>query len=209
VIQFSDLALLPGTHAATGFCKNLRTKFMTRYAEEQYGDHIVSVTMKSASSCAITFQSNIHESEDSEEALADMSIDIESFPIELDHENGVATSTRCFVAVSLRECREVEKNNVMRLELIGRGAFGEVYRGLLQESHRGVPSCLVAMKMTLSVEVESRDELLQEGALMGAFKHFNIINLIGVVTIPKDMPAILLMEYVSITRCTVRVSFPF
>jgi hypothetical protein len=71
---------------------------------------------------------------------------------------------------------------------------------LSQEPQRGVPSCLVAMKMmtnTANAAKESREELLNEAALMGAFKHFNIINVIGVVTIPKDLPAILLMECVT------------
>ena len=50
--------------------------------------------------------------------------------------------------------------------------------------------------MMTTAAKEARDDLLNEAALMGAFKHFNIINVIGVVTVPKDLPAILLMECV-------------
>mmetsp|Transcript_386 Transcript_386/g.1061 ORF Transcript_386/g.1061 Transcript_386/m.1061 type:complete len:2458 (+) Transcript_386:127-7500(+) len=195
VIQFTDLDIDPDSQSALSFCSNLRTHLTTRFAEDQFGDDIMSIDMTSPNACSVKFNAGITEGEGAEDALAEISTDIEDFPIELFHDGGAAVSSRCFVAIQSRPPREIEKKNVMRLEMIGKGAFGEVYRGLLQESQRGVPSCLVAMKMMLTAAQDSRDDLLNEAALMGAFSHFNIINIIGVVTIPKDLPAILLMEY--------------
>jgi len=84
------------------------------------------------SNACVKFSGAICESDAGEDALADLCTDIEEYPIEIHHSKGTATSTRCFVAVNLRPPREVPKTCVMRLEAIGRGAFGEVYRGLLQ-----------------------------------------------------------------------------
>lgn len=47
----------------------------------------------------------------------------------------------------------------------------------------------------LTTMTSSREDLLNEAALMGAFSHSHIVNVIGVITVPKDLPAALLMEY--------------
>lgn len=195
IIRFDGLSLDADSSAAVGFCNNVRTHLAKRYAEDGYTEYLNDVHLtNNEGACLVKFAGQIKE-EAGEDVIGEICVDIEKFPIEIYHERGMLKSGRCFVAVSLRPPREIEKKSVMRLEAIGKGAFGEVYRGLLREPHRGVPSSLVAMKMMNSAGQAAREELLKEAALMGAFAHGNIVNVIGVVTVPRDLPAVLLMEY--------------
>ena len=67
------------------------------------------------------------------------------------------------------------------LELLGRGEFGEVSRGILKSSQGG------GIEVAVKTSVESDDgsgrvRLLQEAAIMGQFFHPNVIKLIGITT---------------------------
>jgi serine/threonine protein kinase len=42
----------------------------------------------------------------------------------------------------------------------------------------------------------STDTLLREAALMALCDHNNLVHLIGVVTVPRNFPPLLVMEYV-------------
>lgn len=75
--------------------------------------------------------------------------------------------------------------------LQGEGNFGEVFKASI--SIGGVPLA-AAIKTLKATDGEGRGELLREAALMALFKHPNVVLLIGVVTVPRNMPALLVVE---------------
>ena len=73
-------------------------------------------------------------------------------------------------------------NSLLRLgNLLGSGQFGLVYRGILRSSSG--ENVDVAVK-TLKEGAEEQDKVkfLQEAAIMGQFKHPNVVTMYGVVT---------------------------
>jgi len=99
------------------------------------------------------------------------------------------------VAVPKKVPREVERSSVLRLQVLGEGNFGEVFKALLNHSHRSMPSQVVAAKTVKSGSETTRADLLREAAVMSFFTHPNLVALIGVVTIPRTVPAIVLLEF--------------
>lgn len=68
-------------------------------------------------------------------------------------------------------------------EKLGSGAFGEVSKGTWTKS-KDSESVQVAVKQLKSnAPVEDRVKFLQEAAIMGQFRHPNVIMLMGVVTL--------------------------
>ena len=65
-------------------------------------------------------------------------------------------------------------------DLLGSGQFGTVYKGVLG-SGEGGGEVEVAVK-TLKSGEEDRVKFLQEAAIMGQFKHHNVVTMYGVVT---------------------------
>ncbi len=63
---------------------------------------------------------------------------------------------------------------------LGSGQFGVVYKGVLECGEGEGGKVEVAVK-TLSGE-EDRVKFLQEAAIMGQFKHHNVVTMYGVVT---------------------------
>ena len=53
--------------------------------------------------------------------------------------------------------------------------------------------CLQVLKA--STHTESRDALLREAALVALLQHEHVVGLIGVVTVPRRMPPLLLLTY--------------
>lgn len=104
-------------------------------------------------------------------------------------------ATEVCVRVPKKVPREIDRKNVMRLALLGEGAFGEVFKGQVTEPKLGVPAYLIAAKLVKAEGGNSKDDLLKEAALMAMLEHPNVVRLVGVVTTPRDMPALLLMEY--------------
>eukprot|EP00039_Didymoeca_costata_P008903 m.118487 g.118487 ORF g.118487 m.118487 type:complete len:1623 (+) comp14278_c0_seq1:281-5149(+) len=89
--------------------------------------------------------------------------------------------------------REIHRSCVKPLEEIGRGAFGRVFKGSLDESKfGGVPPYLVAIK-----EVENADgtdEFISEATIMALVSvHENILTLIGVVT--SGFPRMMILPF--------------
>ena len=73
-------------------------------------------------------------------------------------------------------------NSLLRLgNLLGSGQFGLVYRGILRSSSG--ENVDVAVK-TLKEGADEQDKVkfLQEAAIMGQFKHPNVVTMYGVVT---------------------------
>eukprot|EP00035_Acanthoeca_spectabilis_P016594 m.342100 g.342100 ORF g.342100 m.342100 type:complete len:447 (-) comp16545_c0_seq67:975-2315(-) len=97
------------------------------------------------------------------------------------------------IAVPRRIPQELSRFSILRLALLGEGNYGEVYKANV--SLRGSVSLTTAVKTLKTSDASARTFLLKEGALMALFDHHNILSLLGVVTVPRDMPALLVLEY--------------
>eukprot|EP00039_Didymoeca_costata_P012121 m.173389 g.173389 ORF g.173389 m.173389 type:complete len:1180 (+) comp15387_c0_seq2:3773-7312(+) len=93
--------------------------------------------------------------------------------------------------------REVRRRVVQQIEVIGKGAFGEVWKAMIDESQTGgPPGYLIAVKTVLENKAtqEATEELLQEASIMAQVSpHPNLVQLVGVVT--RGLPRMLLMSY--------------
>jgi serine/threonine protein kinase len=80
--------------------------------------------------------------------------------------------------------REIPRSCITKSEKVGEGAFGEVFKGVLDEtSHGGVPGYLVACKSVTDATGDGAADLLQEATIMAQVGvHLNLVSLIGVVT---------------------------
>eukprot|EP00039_Didymoeca_costata_P014406 m.232350 g.232350 ORF g.232350 m.232350 type:complete len:1363 (+) comp16017_c1_seq17:341-4429(+) len=84
--------------------------------------------------------------------------------------------------------REIPRSQITLVEKLGSGAFGDVWKGILNEtSTGGVPAYQVAVKTVRNNVGEAASELYREAAVMaqcaGANNgHENLVSLIGVVT---------------------------
>ena len=64
---------------------------------------------------------------------------------------------------------------------MGSGQFGVVYKGVLQSPELGEVDVAVKTLKEGSGE-EDKVKFLQEAAIMGQFKHHNVVTMFGVVT---------------------------
>ena len=89
--------------------------------------------------------------------------------------------------------RELNRASVRMIEMLGKGSFGEVYKGMFTD--KGSPGYLVAVKMLInSIDMATdRLQLLSEASLMVQFDHVNVVRMIGVVTVGD--PLLLVIEY--------------
>ena len=89
--------------------------------------------------------------------------------------------------------KELARSTVKAVDLLGKGSFGEVYKGLYSEN--GKPGYLVAVKTLINSMDKASDrlQLLAEASLMVQFDHDNVIKLIGVVT--SGDPLLIILEY--------------
>ena len=90
--------------------------------------------------------------------------------------------------------REIKRGHITLLNKIGAGAFGEVWKGVLDESSAGgVPGYPVAVKTSKEAHGEGADELCREATVMAQVTgHPNLVALIGVVT--SGTPLLLLLS---------------
>ena len=56
-------------------------------------------------------------------------------------------------------------------------------------------SITAAVKTLKQSDSSAREDLLREAALMALFEHRNLVSLIGVVTKPRNIPAMIVLEY--------------
>jgi serine/threonine protein kinase len=91
--------------------------------------------------------------------------------------------------------REIKRTAVKLLDNIGEGAFGTVYKGLVDErSTTGVPEYTVAVKVLKNEPTGSEiKEFMREAAIMAQFKHPNVLSLVGVCTVGE--PAIIVLQF--------------
>eukprot|EP00040_Diaphanoeca_grandis_P029880 m.175857 g.175857 ORF g.175857 m.175857 type:complete len:1282 (+) comp31832_c1_seq5:147-3992(+) len=105
--------------------------------------------------------------------------------------------TSAVIAVPRQTPREISRQSLLRLDAIGHGNFSDVFKGVLSEGRDGsILKVVVAVKVchTKSTEL-AREDLLKEAALMVFFHHRNVLSLIGVITKPRDMPPLLVLQY--------------
>ena len=105
-------------------------------------------------------------------------------------------STAC-LAIPRQVPREISRKDVLRIAPLGQGSTAEVHKYQLAESHRGTPPFLVAAKTVKAAEDggATRTELLEEAAMLALLDHRNILPLVGVITVPRDLPALVLLMY--------------
>ena len=66
-------------------------------------------------------------------------------------------------------------------DLLGSGQFGMVYKGVLDSVDKGEVEVAVKTLKEGSGE-EDRVKFLQEAAIMGQFRHPNVVKMFGVIT---------------------------
>jgi len=90
--------------------------------------------------------------------------------------------------------RELDRSSIRTLELLGTGAFGRVYKALLQEkSLPGSPSYLTAVKSFAKPSDFEMRQIFLEAVTMNQIKHEHVVSFVGVVT--KDRPVYLVVEF--------------
>ncbi|CAH2981716.1 unnamed protein product [Chilo suppressalis] len=90
-----------------------------------------------------------------------------------------------------RENWELNNDDVLLLDKIGRGNFGDVYKARLKTTGQevAVKTCRVALPE------EQKRTFLQEGRILKQYQHPNIVRLIGIAV--QKQPIMIVMELVS------------
>ncbi|VEN38029.1 unnamed protein product [Callosobruchus maculatus] len=89
-----------------------------------------------------------------------------------------------------RERWELNNDDVVLLDKIGRGNFGDVYRAQLRNSNE-----IVAVKTCrVTLPEEHKKKFLQEGRILKQYDHPNIVKLIGICV--QKQPIMIVMELV-------------
>jgi hypothetical protein len=94
-----------------------------------------------------------------------------------------------------RKPREIARATIKMLTVLGAGAFGEVWKGMIQED--GTGEYLVAIKtVKAGMNQMAEDELMAEAVVMAQVgEHHNVVSLHGVVTAGIGLPKMLLLSY--------------
>jgi serine/threonine protein kinase len=88
-------------------------------------------------------------------------------------------------------------NQVTLIDVLGKGEFGEVYKGLyLADKHNSKDDPVVVAVKTLKgvkgdINRQEKDTLMAEATVNAQFSHRNIVNLIGVVTTGQPLMIVL------------------
>ncbi|XP_062588332.1 uncharacterized protein LOC134250009 [Saccostrea cucullata] len=91
--------------------------------------------------------------------------------------------------------RDIPRKNIKLVRLLGKGAFGEVYYGILADVSRLRRDLPIAVKKlpTLCAE-QTKAELFFEAITLSKFNHPNIVRFLGISTDDHDRSMYLLLE---------------
>ena len=89
--------------------------------------------------------------------------------------------------------------------MLGSGQFGTVYKGVLGSGEGGGEVEVAVKTLKEGSGEEDRVKFLQEAAIMGQFKHHNVVTMYGVVTDGEPVSYLALQNIVIITK---RCLFP-
>ncbi|XP_064395470.1 uncharacterized protein LOC135342615 isoform X2 [Halichondria panicea] len=90
--------------------------------------------------------------------------------------------------LAARKYREILREQIQITEFLGSGAFGTVNKGVWQSPGGAIE---VAIKINQSKDEEDKVKFLQEAAIMGQFRHPNVVKLYGVVTVGEPVMIVL------------------
>lgn len=91
--------------------------------------------------------------------------------------------------------REIDRELVIRLGELGSGSESVVWRAQVADKARRHPPFPVALKEPRQGGGVTRDDIELEAAMMALLDHSNVVRLVGVVTMPREMPAVLIIEF--------------
>ena len=88
--------------------------------------------------------------------------------------------------MSHHKYHEIPRDKLQMLTKLGEGQFGEVYKAVLKSS-TGTSQEVAVKLVKKGAPQEEMLKLLQEAAILGQFRHYHIIHLVGVVTVDEPV----------------------
>jgi hypothetical protein len=89
--------------------------------------------------------------------------------------------------LSQRKYREIPKHHIRITEHLGSGQFGTVNKGVWQRGEEGGVVEVAVKMLQEGTSEQDTVRFLQEAAINGQFRHANIVQLLGVVTVGKPV----------------------
>ncbi|XP_060591806.1 tyrosine-protein kinase transmembrane receptor Ror-like isoform X2 [Ruditapes philippinarum] len=90
---------------------------------------------------------------------------------------------------------DIPVDNVRLQEVVGEGAFGQVYKGELVQPDSNETTLVAVKVLKEGVSNEARDDFEREVEIMSAFDHDNILKLIGTVSTGNNDTPYMVFEY--------------
>lgn len=125
-----------------------------------------------------------------------------------DESHMLHTALRAKVRMPKKLPREMNRKNLTRIEDLGSGVAGEVFKAVANEPKLNIPACkfvvlrplhvlcvlmnylasdMVAVKLVKEGVAATKEDLLREAALIAMLDHENVVGCVGVVSTPADM----------------------
>ncbi|KAL3854022.1 hypothetical protein ACJMK2_013304 [Sinanodonta woodiana] len=94
------------------------------------------------------------------------------------------------------EVRSIPIEQICIQDVVGEGAFGQVFKGLMYADENREHFTRIAVKVLKEgVSTEARDDFEREVEIMSAFEHDNILKLLGIVTPASGDTPYMIFEY--------------
>lgn len=90
---------------------------------------------------------------------------------------------------------DIPVDSIRLLEVVGEGAFGQVYKGELLQQGTNVVKKVAVKVLKEGVSNEARDDFEREVEIMSAFDHDNILKLLGTVSTGNSDTPYMVFEY--------------